>query len=135
MSKSDRSDLSRINLSDSADTIESKIMQAKTDSIEKFYIDEENRPEVTNLATIYASIAGIDIKEVERKYESLSMREFKVDLAEILVKELAPISNNIEVLTNQAELIEPVLIRGQSEAFDAAEKNLMLFKDAMNLLI
>lgn len=58
MSKSDKVDRSRINLTDSEDTIRMKIGKAKTDSINELYLDDQQRPEVSNLLRLYAALAN-----------------------------------------------------------------------------
>lgn len=77
MSKSDRSEKSRINLTDSAELIRQKILKAKTDSINEIYLDEEKRPEVSNLLRLYAAFQNIDAKEAEAHFRHKTMPEFK----------------------------------------------------------
>ena len=62
MSKSDQSDLTRINLTDSKDQISEKIKKAKTDSINQIYFDLAKRPEISNLLTIYSGFSSKSIK-------------------------------------------------------------------------
>ena len=63
------------------------------------------------------------------------MKFFKEHLAESAIKNICPIGDTIMELKNNFELIEEVLMSGQAKAFDEAEKNLLEFKDAMNLLV
>lgn len=58
-----------------------------------------------------------------------------MDLADVVTKEICPIGDNILELRESLDIVESVLVKGQTEAFDIAERNLMEFKDAMNLLI
>ncbi|CAN0600856.1 unnamed protein product, partial [Ectocarpus sp. 12 AP-2014] len=69
MSKSDESDASRINLTDSADTIMKKIKKAKTDNIAEISYDQPERPEVSNLINIYSSITKRKKEEIVKQYE------------------------------------------------------------------
>lgn len=75
------------------------------------------------------------MEEVENKFKNSSIKDFKISLVEELAKEMIPIAQRIEELTQNIEMVEPVLIRGQQKAFDKAEENLLRIKDAMNLLI
>lgn len=135
MSKSDPSDLSRINLMDTPETIELKIKRATTDPINEFYIDQKHRPGITNLANIYSELNDITLEEVEKKFQGVSLKEFKDALTNSIIQEISPITERINDITSEIEGIEDVLTRGQSQAFDEAEANLLRVKDAMDLLI
>lgn len=91
MSKSDESDMSRINLLDSNEVIGNKIKKAKTDSITGIYYDLENRPEVSNLLNIFSILSQIDIKTLEMKYKNSKTGQFKDDLANIITQHIAPV--------------------------------------------
>src|SRR5690606_26391213 len=94
MSKSDPSDLSRINLSDDADTIAKKISKAKTDPLPPPDNVEElkDRPEAQNLVGIYAALAGMTSAEVLSEFGGKQFSEFKPALAEVAVAKLGPIN-------------------------------------------
>lgn len=102
MSKSDPTDKGRICLTDSMDSIEMKIMKAKTDLIaevffgfKKFYLDRANRPELYNLAEIYMSVTQIGKKDLEEKFKNKSLKEFKIELTEVLLEEILPIGDRV----------------------------------------
>ena len=86
MSKSDSSDMSRLNLVDDADTIALKLRRAKSDSALGMSYDPEKRPEASNLLVIYAALADRSRAEVEREFADSSFSEFKTRLAELAVE-------------------------------------------------
>ncbi len=94
MSKSDPSDQSRINLTDSADTIAQKIRRAKTDPLPLPATTEElaARPEARNLVGIYAALAGIDPASVLTEFAGSGFGTFKDRLAGLTIEALAPIA-------------------------------------------
>ena len=126
MSKSDPSDLSRINLIDDADTIMQKIKKAKSDSIAEIFYDKENRPEVSNLLDIYTSLSGNKIADVEGKM----FGKFKQELAEVLIEKITPIGNKIKSLCqNDEAYVKAILQDGAKKASKIAEKNIEEIKE------
>ncbi|MGE0212114.1 MAG: tryptophan--tRNA ligase [Parvibaculaceae bacterium] len=118
MSKSDPSDNSRINLTDSADTIAQKIRKAKTDP-EPLPSDEkglEARPEAENLVGIYAALADSSKAEVLKEFGDAQFSTFKGALAELAVAKLAPIAEEMRRLTSDPGHIESVLADGSARA-------------------
>ena len=107
MSKSDPSDLSRINLIDDADTITRKIKKARTDQ-DPIPGDEaglEGRPEVANLVGIYAALSGTSKSDVLGTFEGQGFGAFKPALTELAVETLAPITAEFRrVMDDKAEL-------------------------------
>ena len=124
MSKSDRSDYSRINLSDDADTIALKIRKARTDpeplpgTIEGL----ENRPEAANLVGIYAALSETTQEAVCAKFEGAQFSSFKSELADLAV--LGPMGAEMKRLVNDPAYIEGVLRRGGERAGEIARQNL-----------
>ena len=108
MSKSDPSDLSRINLIDDADLITKKFKKAKTDTLGDMPEDEaglEGRPEVANLVGIYAALAGTDKAAVLTEYGGKGFGVFKPALADLAVAHLSPITEKMrEYLADPAEI-------------------------------
>ncbi len=116
MSKSDTSDMSRINLTDDPDTIALKIRRAKSDSILGIWYDPENRPEASNLLTIYAALADRPRAEVEAELRETPFSTFKQQLTELVVEKISPISARMnELLADPAE-IDRLLARGAERA-------------------
>jgi len=118
MSKSDPSDLSRINLSDDADTIARKIKKAKTDP-EPLPDNPDAlaaRPEAANLVGIYAALAETSRDAVIAEYGGQGFGAFKPALAELAVEKLAPVSGEYARLMNDPAEIDRVLTQGGEKA-------------------
>jgi tryptophanyl-tRNA synthetase len=118
MSKSDPSDLSRINLTDDADTIAKKIQKAKTDP-EPLPSEEkglEGRPEAENLVGIYAALAGKSKAEVLKEFGGGQFSAFKKALAELCVDRLAPIAAETSRLMSDISEIDRILAGGAARA-------------------
>ena len=98
MSKSDPSDLSRINLTDDKDQISNKIKKAKTDPlpIPSESNDLLQRPETANLLSIYSSLKNQNLENSINEFSGKNFSEFKEKLSEILIKKIEPISNEIK---------------------------------------
>ncbi len=118
MSKSDPSDMSRINLTDDADTIARKIRKAKTDpeplpdSVEGL----ENRPEARNLVNIYAALADSTAEAVIADHAGQQFGTFKPSLADLAVAKLAPISEEMARLMQDKAEIDGILKNGADRA-------------------
>ena len=118
MSKSDPSDMSRINMSDDADTIATKIRKARTDP-EPLPDNEpalEERPEALNLVNIFAALSDRSVAEVLADVGGKPFSEFKPMLADIAVEKLAPISGEMARLMEDEAEIDRVLARGAERA-------------------
>lgn len=122
MSKSDISDLSRINLTDESDIIIKKIKKAKTDSINSIEYQEQ-RPEIYNLLNIFASFANQEPVVIANQYQNLGYGRFKNDLAEILVEKIKPIQQNIAKLKNEQHYLLKILNDGSAKAKEIAYQN------------
>ena len=118
MSKSDPSDLSRINLNDSKDEIINKIKKAKTDT-QPLPDDEKNlreRPEAENLLGIYSSLNNQSFKDTINEFSGKNFSEFKNNLSELIVEKISPISNEINKLLKDNSFIDGVLKEGAEKA-------------------
>jgi tryptophanyl-tRNA synthetase len=123
MSKSDPSDMSRINLTDDADTITAKIRKAKTDP-EPLPADPaglDSRPEAKNLVGIYAALADQSVADVLARFEGQGFGAFKPALAELLVETLRPISTRLTELERDSAELDRILAHGAAKARAAAE--------------
>jgi tryptophanyl-tRNA synthetase len=118
MSKSDPSDMSRINLTDDADEILRKIKKAKTDPepLPSEAKGLEGRPEAQNLVGIYAAMAGESVDDVLARFGGQGFGAFKPALAELLVESLAPISERFRELKQDREALDAILARGAARA-------------------
>ncbi len=126
MSKSEPSDLSRINLTDNKDDILNKIKKAKTDSLPMpSTIEElEDRAEAKNLLGIYSSLSGLTLEKSISEFSGKNFSEFKNDLAEILVDKIIPISVEIKKLLEDKKYLEQILSEGHKKANDIASNKL-----------
>ncbi len=123
MSKSDPSDNSRINLTDEADTIASKIKKAKSDA-DVLPSEEgglEGRPEAKNLVGIYAALAGVSVAQVLADFGGKGFGAFKPALADVVVDKMAPISTKLRQLIADPVEIDRVLAKGAEQASAVAD--------------
>ena len=126
MSKSDPSDLSRINLNDSNDQIVNKIKKAKTDN-EPLPGDEDElkkRPEAQNLLGIYSSLSEQDLKITINDFSGKNFSEFKNKLSDLIVDKISPISNEINKIQKDKNFIDDVLNKGAEKANVIASKKI-----------
>ena len=118
MSKSETSDMSRINLTDDSDSIRKKIQKAKTDPFEIPGEKKElvNRPEAENLLGIYATLANQSIEKTLEQFSGSDFKRLKDELSDILVSELEPINKEIKKLLDQEAYIVQILREGSEKA-------------------
>ncbi|MFZ8878866.1 MAG: tryptophan--tRNA ligase [Paracoccaceae bacterium] len=118
MSKSDPSDLSRINMADDADTIAQKIRKAKTDpeALPSEEVGLEGRAEARNLVAIYAALADESIEKVLKEVGGKQFSAFKPMLVERAVEKLSPISAEMRRLLDDKSEIDRVLEGGADRA-------------------
>ena len=118
MSKSELSDLSRINLTDSSDEIINKIRKAKTDQLPMPSNNEElgKRPEAKNLIGIYSSLTGLTFEKSINEFSGKNFSEFKEKLSQALVEEISPISKEIKKLLNDRSFLDEILDEGYEKA-------------------
>jgi tryptophanyl-tRNA synthetase len=123
MSKSDPSDLSRLNMTDDADLIARKIRKAKTDPLDLPSEPQglEGRPEAENLVGIYAALSGRTVEQVLAQYGGGQFSAFKNDLAELAVAKLGPIGAETKRLQADPAYVEGILADGSARARAIAE--------------
>ena len=136
MSKSDPSDKSRINMTDNADTIASKIRKAKTDpdSLPSEIEGLSSRPEARNLVNIYAALSDTSITAVLQEFGGQQFGTFKPILAELAVNHLAPISNEMARLMADPTEIDRILGDGAQRANIIASPVLEKVKNAIGIV-
>ncbi len=122
MSKSDPSDMSRINLSDDADTISQKFRKARTDPepLPASYAELRNRPEARNLVDIYAALSGRTTDDVMAEHGGAGWGQFKPALADVAVETLAPITGEMTRLLSDPGEIDSILGKGAARAREIA---------------
>lgn len=118
MSKSDPSDLSRINLTDDADTIARKIQKAKTDpdALPSEDAGLAGRPEADNLMGIYAALSAQSKAQVMAEFGGQQFSAFKKALADVAVAKLEPLGNEIRRMMDDPAEIDRVLADGSARA-------------------
>ncbi len=140
MSKSDPSDMSRINLTDTADEIAQKIRKAKTDPepLPDAGVDPEEgrreRPEAFNLLNIYAALEGSDAADVQTAWAGKSFSEFKSALADLMVAKLEPISTEMRRLMDNKDEIDRILADGSERARALADPIMQDINDIVGFL-
>ncbi|MFA7441074.1 MAG: tryptophan--tRNA ligase [Sphingomonadaceae bacterium] len=136
MSKSDPSDMSRINLTDTVDDIRQKIKKAKTDPepIPAAVADLAHRPEARNLIEIYATFAGKATVDVLAEFAGEGFGKFKPALAELIVEQLAPINERFRTLLAAPEQIDGALNRGADAARTRARETIAEVRDTVGFL-
>jgi tryptophanyl-tRNA synthetase len=136
MSKSDPSDQSRINLTDSADEIAKKFRKAKTDPepLPETVEGLKDRPEADNLVSIYAALAGTAKEAVVQQFAGNQFSAFKNALVDLSVAKLGPIGSEMKRLSEDRAYIDRVLERGAERARAIAEPHLRVVKDIVGFL-
>ncbi len=126
MSKSDPSDLSRINLTDTESDIINKIRKAKTDTnpFPANISDLNSRPEIENLLGIYASLNGNKIEDLLAEFKDQNFNFFKEQLSKLIVGKISPISKQIKKLMQNTSYIDQVLRDGSEKANELSSKKL-----------
>ncbi|MXP29515.1 tryptophan--tRNA ligase [Porphyrobacter algicida] len=136
MSKSDPSEMSRINLVDDADTVMKKIKKAKTDPepLPSEAAGLAERPEALNLVTIYAALRDMSIDAVLAEHGGSGFGAFKPALGEVLVEILRPISDRFTALLEDREALDAILARGAAQAREIALPTLDATYKALGLV-
>ena len=136
MSKSEESDLSRINLTDEADLILKKIQKAKTDSevISESILEGNARPEARNLISIFSALTGKNMKDVINDWNGKSFSEFKKELGLLLVEKVCPIGKEIAKLKSDPIFLKKILKDGSNKAQKVANINLIEIKKIVGLI-
>lgn len=133
MSKSDRSEYSRINMTDDADTIALKIRKAKTDPepLPETVKGLENRPEAENLITIFAALNDSTNEDVLKQHGGTQFSDFKKELTELAAAKLTPINNRMRELMKDPAEIDGILAKGADRANALTQSHLKEIKDMM----
>ena len=126
MSKSELSDLSRINLTDDKDTMVNKIKKAKTDSLPlpSDIKELDKRPEAKNLLGIYSSLTNSSLDKTVKIFQGKNFSVFKEDLSQALVEKVHPISEEIKKLISDKGFLDKILLDGHKKANDISSKKI-----------
>jgi len=134
MSKSSSSPGGIIELLDDPRRSAKKIRSAVTDSGREILFDEENKPGISNLLTIYASLTGRTVDDIVQEYDGRGYGDLKKDLAQVVEEFVTPFRNKtFEILDDRAEL-EAILAEGAARAREVASKTLATVYDRMGFL-
>ena len=131
MSKSELSDLSRINLTDNSDLIINKIKKAKTDPlpIPNSTKDLDERLEAKNLLGIYSSLTNSTMEKSVEIFAGKNFSEFKEKLSEVLVDRIQPITLEIKKLLNDKSYLDKTLLEGVERADKIASQKIKRIKE------
>ncbi len=134
MSKSDPSELSRINLLDPPEAIAKKIKKCKTDPVKGLAFDDPQRPECHNLLTLYQLLAGKTKAEVASECADLGWGQFKPLLIDAAIAALEPIQTKYHELMANQDYLNSVLGAGANKAEAVANETLVRVKNALGFL-
>jgi len=131
MSKSELSDLSRINLTDNKDQIVNKIKKAKTDTLPmpKTIKELHERLEAKNLIGIYASLTNSTLEKSVESFAGKNFSEFKEKLSEVVIDKIEPISLEIKKLLSDQSYLDKILLEGVEKANLIASKKIKKIKE------
>jgi tryptophanyl-tRNA synthetase len=134
MSKSNPNPGSYIGLLDTPDEIRKKLARSTTDSGREVIFDPKNKPEISNLMTIYASCSGLSLAEVAARYEGQGYGQFKKDLADHVVSVIEPLQEQYRAIRASGE-IGRILKEGAERVGTVAEQTLRSVKEHMGFLL
>jgi len=136
MSKSDPSDLSRINLNDTKDVIINKIKKAKTDnfSLPENKEDLNNRPDAENLLGIYSTLNDQSLDETILEFAGKNFSNLKEKLSDLLIEKIYPISLEINKLKKNTDFIDKILTDGAEQANKIASKKVKEMKKIIGFI-
>jgi tryptophanyl-tRNA synthetase len=131
MSKSDPSELSRINLLDSPDTIVTKLKKCKTDPTRGLAFDQPDRPECNNLLTLYMLLSGQTKEAVAAECQDMGWGQFKPLITDTTIAALEPIRTKYDAIMADPGYLKAVLKTGQEKAEIVANQTLNKAKTAL----
>ncbi|MFC9236662.1 tryptophan--tRNA ligase [Streptomyces decoyicus] len=134
MSKSAASAKGLINLLDEPKVSAKKVKSAVTDTDTVIRYDAENKPGVSNLLTIYSTLTGTTIAELEQKYEGKMYGALKTDLAEVMVDFVTPFRDRTQEYLDDPETLDSILAKGAEKARAVAAETLATTYDRLGLL-
>lgn len=123
-----------IALTDSPDAIREKIKKAVTDSGKEIKFDEEKKPAISNLMTIYSLLSGKTHDQIEKIYDGKTYVEFKNNLAEVIIEFLSPFQKKYQELKNNISEVEKILTASEEKDRNEAQKTLDEVKQKIGVL-
>jgi tryptophanyl-tRNA synthetase len=134
MSKSDESEMSRINVLDPPELIQKKIKRCKSDPIKGLTFDDLERPECNNLLTLYTLLSGKTKEEVATECQDMGWGQFKPLLAETAIAALKPIQDKYQKIVSEKGYLDSVLKEGSQKAEAVADRTVSRVRDALGFL-
>ncbi len=134
MSKSNPNPGSHITLLDTPDEIRKKISRATTDSGKEVRYDPAEKPEISNLMSIYSECSGMSLTEIQNQYEGQMYGGFKKNLAEVVVSVLEPLQKRYYDIRESGQLYD-ILAKGADRAMENASRTLTDVKERMGFLL
>ncbi|MFD7446844.1 tryptophan--tRNA ligase [Streptomyces sp. NPDC059909] len=134
MSKSTANPKGLINLLDDPKASAKKIKSAVTDTDTVIRFDEDEKPGVSNLLTIYSTLTGTAIAELEQKYEGKGYGALKTDLAEVMVDFVTPFRARTQEYLDDPETLDSILAKGAEKARTVAAETLARTYDRVGFL-
>ena len=134
MSKSDPTDMSRINLLDSPDVIKKKLKKCKTDPIKGLIFDDPERPECNNLLTLYTLLSNQTKEAVAAECQDMGWGQFKPLLIETTIEALKPIQEKYHAIMDEPGYLDGILREGREKAEVVANQTLSRVKEALGYL-
>ncbi len=134
MSKSDDNEKNFVSIIEDPKKIEKKIKSAATDSGTEIQFDEENKPGVSNLLTLYSALTGRTISELEQAYVGKMYGHLKVDLAEVVIETLKPVRAQYDDLIKNQDYLDELMKSGAERAQARAQKTLAQVYQAIGLV-
>ncbi len=131
MSKSDPSELSRIDLTDSPDLLRKKVKKCKSDPHRGLEFDNPERPECNNLLNLYMILSGQEKEAVAAECAEMGWGQFKPLLADTLVAALEPIQTKYAEVMDDPAYLDQVLAEGREKANAVASQTLTKVKTSM----
>ena len=131
MSKSDPSEMSRINLLDPPDVIKKKIKRCKTDPVRGLEFDNPERPECQNLLTLYMILTGKTREAAATEGAAMGWGQFKPAFTEAMIETLKPIQDKYHDLRNEPGYLDSILRQGREKAEAIADQTLTKVKNAL----
>lgn len=133
MSKSNPNSGSYIALLDPPDVIRKKISRATTDSGKEIRYAPDEKPEISNLMSIYSQCSGMSLQEIQDKYEGQMYGGFKKDLGEVIVATLEPLQQKYDEIRKSGQ-IHDILAQGADKAMEKASRTVAEVKERMGFL-
>ena len=135
MSKSDPSEMSRIDLLDPPDLIKKKIKRCKTDPIRGLAFDQPERPECNNLLGLYTLLSNQSKESVAAECQDMGWGHFKPLLTEAMIETLTPIQEKYQAIMADPGYLELVLRQGREKAEAIANETLSKVKTALGFSV